>query len=50
MQILTEFPEIGYHYRREPEGDIRVILYGHYRATQQVISLDFYFAARKYSG
>jgi toxin ParE1/3/4 len=31
VQILTEFPEIGYHYRREPEGDIRVILYGHYR-------------------
>ena len=31
VQILTEFPEIGYLYRREPEGDIRVILYGHYR-------------------
>jgi toxin ParE1/3/4 len=28
-QILSEFPEIGYHYRKEPEGDIRVLLYGH---------------------
>jgi toxin ParE1/3/4 len=30
-QILSEFPEIGYHYRKESEGDIRVLLYGHYR-------------------
>lgn len=25
VQILAEFPEIGWHYRKEPEGDIRVI-------------------------
>ena len=25
-QILSAFPEIGYHYRSEAEGDIRVIL------------------------
>jgi toxin ParE1/3/4 len=31
VQILAEFPEIGYRYRTETEGDIRVILYGHYR-------------------
>jgi len=31
VQILSEFPEIGYRYRTEPEGDIRVLLYGHYR-------------------
>lgn len=31
VQILSDFPEIGYHYRTEPEGDIRVLLYGHYR-------------------
>jgi plasmid stabilization system protein ParE len=31
VQILAEFPEIGYRYRREVEGDIRVLLYGHYR-------------------
>lgn len=31
VQLLSEFPEIGYHYREEIEGDIRVLLYGHYR-------------------
>jgi plasmid stabilization system protein ParE len=31
VQILSDFPEIGYKYRKEPEGDIRVLLYGHYR-------------------
>jgi toxin ParE1/3/4 len=30
-QILSAFPEIGYHYRSEAEGGIRVLLYGHYR-------------------
>ncbi|MDI6885611.1 MAG: type II toxin-antitoxin system RelE/ParE family toxin [archaeon] len=30
-QILLEFPEIGYKYQSEPEGDIRILLYGHYR-------------------
>jgi len=30
-QILLEFPELGYKYRSEPEGDIRILLYGHYR-------------------
>ena len=30
-QILKDFPEIGYLYRTEPEGDIRILLYGHYR-------------------
>jgi toxin ParE1/3/4 len=31
VQLLKEFPEIGYKYRTEPEGDIRILLYGHYR-------------------
>ena len=31
VQLLAQFPEIGYRYRAEPEGDIRVLLYGHYR-------------------
>jgi len=31
IQILSEFPEIGYRYCTEMEGDIRVLLYGHYR-------------------
>jgi plasmid stabilization system protein ParE len=30
-QILKTFPEIGYKYRIEPEGEIRILLYGHYR-------------------
>jgi toxin ParE1/3/4 len=30
-QILADFPEIGYKYRTEHEGDIRILLYGHYR-------------------
>jgi len=30
-QILLAFPEVGYKYRSEPEGDISILLYGHYR-------------------
>ncbi len=30
-QILKDFPSIGYKYRNEKEGDIRILLYGHYR-------------------
>ena len=30
-QILKDFPEIGYKYKEDPEGDIRIFLYGHYR-------------------
>lgn len=30
-QILRQFPEIGYIYRKEKEGYIRILLYGHYR-------------------
>lgn len=31
VQVLHKFPEIGYKYRTEPEGEIRILLYGHYR-------------------
>ena len=31
VQVLVAFPEIGHKYRSEPEGDIRILLYGHYR-------------------
>lgn len=31
VQVLHRFPEIGYKYRTEPEGEIRILLYGHYR-------------------
>ncbi|MDE2755845.1 MAG: type II toxin-antitoxin system RelE/ParE family toxin [Acidobacteriota bacterium] len=30
-QLLREYPEIGHRYRSEPEGEIRILLYGHYR-------------------
>ena len=30
-QLLGDFPEIGYVYRNEIDGDIRILLYGHYR-------------------
>ena len=30
-QILKQHPRIGYKYRSEPEGEIRILLYGHYR-------------------
>jgi plasmid stabilization system protein ParE len=31
IHILEVFPEMGHRFRREPEGDVRVLLYGHYR-------------------
>ena len=31
IQILELFPEIGYKYRDEPDGQARILLYGHYR-------------------
>jgi toxin ParE1/3/4 len=31
VQILRDIPEIGYRYRTEEEGEIRILLYGHYR-------------------
>ena len=30
-QLLKEYPEIGYKYRSESEGEIRILLYGHHR-------------------
>lgn len=30
-QVLRDLPRLGYHYRAEPDGEIRVLLYGHYR-------------------
>jgi len=31
VQTLRRFPDIGYIYRSEEEGEIRILLYGHYR-------------------
>ena len=30
-QLLRDFPDIGYRYRQVEEGEIRILLYGHYR-------------------
>lgn len=30
-QILETFPQIGHRYCEEAEGEIRILLYGHYR-------------------
>jgi plasmid stabilization system protein ParE len=34
-QILEYFPEIGYKYIDDTEGQIRILLYGHYRFVYQ---------------
>jgi plasmid stabilization system protein ParE len=39
-QLLKDFPEIGYKYRSEPEGEIRILLYGHYRIAYLIRSKD----------
>ena len=31
VQLLDQFPEAGYKYQNEPEAEIRILLYGHYR-------------------
>jgi len=30
-QLVLDFPELGHKYRLEPEGDVRIVYYGHYR-------------------
>ena len=31
VQMLKEFPEIGYIYKGKPYSNIRILLYGHFR-------------------
>jgi len=31
VQVLHDFPQIGYSYRHEHDGEVRILLYGHYR-------------------
>lgn len=40
-QALVQFPEMGYRYRSEPEGEIRILLYGHYRIVYLVRTNEF---------
>lgn len=37
-QLLRDFPDIGYFYRKESDGDIRILLYGHYRVAYLIKS------------
>ncbi len=30
VRVLVNFPRIGHVYRMEPDGEIRILLYGHY--------------------
>ncbi|MEK6202323.1 MAG: type II toxin-antitoxin system RelE/ParE family toxin [Desulfobulbaceae bacterium] len=30
-QLVRDFPDLGHKYRSEPEGDVRIVYYGHYR-------------------
>ncbi len=31
VQVLSEFPLLGYKHGAKPEGEIRILLFGHYR-------------------
>ena len=39
-QLLRDFPEIGYVYRKDIDVDIRILLYGHYRIAYLIKSLE----------
>ncbi len=38
IQILHDFPEIGYFYRHEKDGIIRILLFGHYKIAYHINS------------
>lgn len=40
-QTLAAFPEVGYKYRSEDAGDIRILLYGHYRIAYLIRGDDY---------
>ena len=40
VQILAEFPELGFRYDLAGRDDVRVLLYGHYRIAYVVGELD----------
>ncbi|MBT9099410.1 type II toxin-antitoxin system RelE/ParE family toxin [Methylovulum psychrotolerans] len=40
VQILRDFPEMGYSYSKECEGEVRILLYGHYRIAYLIKSAD----------
>jgi toxin ParE1/3/4 len=36
IQLLADYPLIGHKYRLEDDGEIRTLLYGHYKIAYQV--------------
>jgi len=40
VQSLAEFPRTGYVYRKEPGGEVRVLVYGHCRIAYLVRQAD----------
>jgi plasmid stabilization system protein ParE len=38
IQIINDLSEIGFIYRKETEGTIRILLFGHYRITYLIKS------------
>lgn len=36
VQSLQRFPLLGYLYRQEPDGEVRILLYGHYKIAYQL--------------
>jgi len=42
-QILQTQPRIGYLYEHELEEEIRILLYGHYRITYQILATNDVF-------
>jgi len=39
-QIIKKFPLIGHKYRDESEGEVRILLYGHYRIAYLIHGTD----------
>ncbi len=37
IQMLEDFPRMGYRYTDRPDKKIRILLYGHYRIAYQVL-------------
>ena len=39
-RLLRKYPQLGYLYRNVPEGEIRILLYGHYRIANLILETD----------
>jgi len=39
-RVLRDYPKLGHVYRSEPDGEVRLLLYGHYRIAYLLASED----------